>query len=148
MMRALPPLVVAALAACTGPLEPAQQAPGVVERIVVAEGGLAQRVTVTPAAPAPGDTIVIRSRVTNFGLSAVIVTSTICGVHTQGTLELWDCFIRCAGYSTRGDLAAGDSLVDSRRMVVTSQPGRYTLEVRHLLDPDVWLSLPIDVVQP
>lgn len=134
------------LACATGPEIPEDIEPGYTETPIVSQGGmLIQRVTVTPARPTMGDTIVIRSALRNAGATPVPIVATICGVHLQGTLRVADPFVRCAGYSMTGELAPGDSVIDSRRVVVASPPGMWELEVRHLLEPSTWVSVAVEV---
>lgn len=134
------------VACATGPEIPEDIEPGYTETPIVSQGGmLVQRVTVTPARPKMGDTIVVRSTLRNADDAPVPIVATICGVHLQGTLRFADPFVRCAGYSMAGDLAPGDSVSDSRAVVVASPPGMWELEVRHLLEPSIWVSVAVEV---
>lgn len=102
--------------------------------------GLRQTVRIAPAQPATGDTLQVASVVVNGGSAAVAVESRICSLDFQGDLRLEDPFVRCQGYSMSGPLAAGDSLQLGDRRIVAAAPGTYTLRVRHLLDPEVWVE--------
>ena len=141
-------VLAAAVACATGPEAP-EIDPGYADSIIGGPAaGLRQRVTVVPGRLAAGDTILVRSVLSNDGFVAVHQTSTICGLHLDGTLTFRDPFGRCGGYSMTGDLAPGDSVVDTRSVVVTSPPGSWNLEVRHLLEPSTWISVPVEVVGP
>ena len=114
-------------------------------RVVITAQGLEQTVRLSPAEPATGDTVEITSIVVNQAGGEVDVASRTCGLDLQTSLTLTNPFIRCAGYSVQGTLAAGDSLVGFDRRVVSGLPGNYTLRVRHLLNPDVWVDVPVTV---
>ncbi|HUH12471.1 MAG TPA: hypothetical protein VMK65_05155 [Longimicrobiales bacterium] len=106
--------------------------------------GLEQIVTVAATEITRGDTLEVRSVVRALG-SAGPLEARICGLDLRG-LELDDPFGRCAGYSMRAELAPGDSLVQVDRAVVASGVGSYTLRVRHLVEPDTWVEVPLRVV--
>lgn len=114
-------------------------------RVVVTPQGLEQTVRLSPAEPATGDTLVITSTVVNGTGAAVDVTSRICGIDVETALKLAGPNMACAGYSMHGELAPGDSLLGSALGTVASGPGTYVLRVRHLLNPDVWVEIPITV---
>lgn len=116
-------------------------------RVVITPQGLKQTIQITPAQPAMGDTIAIVSTVVNtYTLVATDVTSRICGLDLEGNLPLTNPFGWCAGYSRHGELAPGDSISGYDRRVVGGFPGNYTLRVRHLLEPDVWVEVPVTVL--
>jgi hypothetical protein len=117
-------------------------------RVVVTPQGLGQTVRLSPAEPATGDTLDILSVVVNQTTAAVDVESRICGLDLESSLKLTNAFPSCAGYSMRGALAPGDSLQGFARRVVAGPSGTYTLRVRHLLDPDVWVEVPVTVRMP
>ena len=110
--------------------------------------GLEQSVRLSPAQPAPGDTLDIASIVVNRTAEPVEVASRICGLDLETALKLTDPFIRCAGYSMQGAVPPGDSVQGFDRRVVGGGPGSYTLRVRHLLNPDVWVEVPVTVRAP
>jgi hypothetical protein len=115
--------------------------------VIITPQGLEQTVRLTPATPAPGDTIEIASIVVNGTAQPIDVESRICGLDLESSLKLTDSFIRCAGYSMQGALAVGDTLQGYDRRVVGGIPGTYVLRVRHLLNPDVWVDVPVTVVR-
>lgn len=108
-------------------------------------GDFEQRVSVTPAKPSQGEQIVIRSEVIHRGPAALTVTSRICGLDLESGLELSGSLLMCAGYSMRAPLEPGDTLHSFEAVVVGSGPGRYTLRVRHLIAPELWVNVPIVV---
>jgi len=114
-------------------------------RVVITPQGLEQTVRLSPAEPKTGDTLDIRSIVVNGTATPVDVVSRICGMDLETTLKLSYPGVTCAGYSMHGALAPGDSLLGFAGGVVASAPGQYTLRVRHLLDPDVWVDVSITV---
>jgi len=114
-------------------------------RVVITPQGLEQTVRYAPEDPAAGDTLDITSIVVNQTAGAIDVASRICGLDVESSLKLTNSFLSCAGYSMQGELAVGDTLRGLARRVIAGPPGAYTLRVRHLLDPDVWVEIPITV---
>ncbi len=114
-------------------------------RVVITPQGLEQTVRLSPAVPAPGETLDITSVVVNQTASAVDVTSRICGLDIESSLALVNSSLRCAGYSSQSELAAGDSILGFERREVAGKAGDYTLRIRHLLNPDVWVEVPVSV---
>ena len=141
-IRTLALLSLASLACNGGPA--AITAP----KVVITPQGLEQTVQLTPATPSPGDNLSITSIVVNGTGAAVDVTSRICGMDLETTLKLNVTGLACAGYSMHGALAAGDTLFGFAGGVVVSGAGTYTVRVRHLLNPDVWVEVPVTVVGP
>jgi hypothetical protein len=113
-------------------------------------GNLVQTVTISPATPAPGENVTIRSVVVNRGSTPATLETRICGLDFDGSLELeWPAGIaKCGGYSMHADLAAGDSLLGVDLMEVASPPGRHALRVRHALNPETWATLSVEVRAP
>ena len=109
--------------------------------------GVEQAVTLSETTVRTGDTLWVRSVVRARGDSAVALWARICGLDLEG-LELHDPFGRCAAYSMQTQLAPGDSLVQVDQRLVTSAPGDYTLRVRHVVQPDTWVELPVRVRAP
>lgn len=139
-------VLLAAGCAYAEPLRPVEELD---PRVLVYEQpvhtGLIQIVRVSPARPVPGDTLQIVSVVLNRGTTAVVVSSRICGLDLQTELELRDPFGRCAAYSQRGALAPDDSVRAQESKIVLSRPGSYTLRLRHLLEPEQWITIPLEV---
>ena len=114
-------------------------------KVVITPQGLEQTIQLSPAEPRTGDVLDIRSVVVNGTTAAVDVVSRICGMDVETTLKLNQTGLACAGYSMQGALAPGDSLLGFSGGVVGSSPGQYTLRVRHLLNPDVWVEVSVTV---
>lgn len=131
---------VAAIIGCQGAGQPT--APGVPQVIAPV---LVQVVRLTPEQPAQNQELVIESVIINRGPLPVDFTGRLCGLDTKGDLELTGSLLMCAAYSMRGELASGDSVVGFDARVVASRPGRYTLGIRHLLDPERWMEVPVAV---
>jgi hypothetical protein len=109
-------------------------------------GDVVQTLEFSHMRPAPGDTLRITSVVVNHG-RARSIEARICGLDLATDLELRDPFGRCGGYSMKGTLAAGDTLHSSEMGVVESGPDVYRVRIRHLLDPERWIRVNIEVVQ-
>ena len=112
---------------------------------VVTPQGLEQTVRLSPAEPAVGDNLAITSVVVNGTGAAVDIVSRICGLDLETALKLNAAGVACAGYSMQGPLEPGDSLQGFSSRVVVGPAGTYTLRVRHLLNPDVWVEVPVTV---
>ena|SRR5712671_5185769 len=125
-----------------------QSTPFTGPRVVITPQGLEQTVRLSPAEPIQGDTLTIESIVVNVMGAAVDVTSRICGMDVETSLRLSGPNLACAGYSMHGALAPGDSILGFAGGVVASGPGTYTMRVRHLLNPDVWVDVPVTVRMP
>lgn len=110
-------------------------------------GDLVQTIEFSRARPVTGDTLRIESVVVNRG-EARDVEARICGLDLDTDLELSDPFARCGGYSTSGQLASGDSLRSSEAGVIESAAGVYRVRIRHLLDPERWVAVEIEVDRP
>jgi hypothetical protein len=108
--------------------------------------GLRQEVRISEIQPFPGDTIVIESVVTNRSSSPQTVELRVCGLDLQGDLAL--AFTpNCRGYSEWITLRPGEVRLQWQEAVVRSRPGSYTIRVRHLLDPETWVRLRVDVAR-
>jgi hypothetical protein len=114
-------------------------------RSMTRDATLQQVIRLRPATPAPDEILTIESVVINRGTQPAELTSRICGLDTKGDLALTGSLMMCAGYSMQGTLPPGDSLTGFDARVVASAPGHYTLRVRHLLDPERWVVIPVDV---
>ncbi|MGZ8378973.1 MAG: hypothetical protein ACXW0Z_17220 [Gemmatirosa sp.] len=110
--------------------------------------GLQQRVVITPARPATGDTIGIRSVLVNRGTAPVRVEHVVCGLDYETGRDqlLANPFVHCAAYSITSTLAPGDSVVQHDRRVVAAPAGSYTVRVRHVVPPhDLYVDVPLTV---
>ncbi len=106
---------------------------------------LQQVIRLAPDSPTPNQELTITSVIVNRGALPVEFTSRICGLDTKGDLVLTSPLILCAAYSMRGTLAPGDSHIGFDARGVASSPGHYTLRVRHLIDPERWVDVPVVV---
>ena len=109
--------------------------------------GLVLEVKLTPARPRRGDTVTVTATVRNESSAPIRVESRICGLGLRGSLALRDPFVRCAGYSTSGMLAPRGARTESDRRIVTSAPGDYELDVMQLVNPEVWVRVPVRVMR-
>jgi hypothetical protein len=119
------------------------------EKVTLANG-LTQAVTLSPASPASGSNVEVRSVLVNEGAAPVDLSSRICGLDYAGTLELTHPpeVMKCAGYSQSSTIAPGDTVQVGDLMRVASGAGAYELRVRHALDPERWVSLQVVVRAP
>jgi hypothetical protein len=106
---------------------------------------LQQVIRLAPDSPTPNQVLTIESVIINRGTQPVEFTSRICGLDTKGDLVLTGSLLMCAAYALRGTLPPRDSLHGFDARVVASSPGHYTLRVRHLIDPERWVEVPVDV---
>jgi hypothetical protein len=106
---------------------------------------LEQVVRLSPAAPTTGQVLRIHSTIINRGTSPIDVTSRTCGLDTKGDLELSGSLLMCAALNRQVTLIPSDSLSGFDARVVNSPPGRYTLRVRHALNPERWVEVPVVV---
>lgn len=151
--RSLRPLVFAftlagALSACrsSDALRPVTT-PTLARRIV--GDGLVQTIQLSSARVAAGDTIGITATLENRGGKVVHVTTVVCNLDTDGTVELMPPMMLCLAYSASLDLAPGESVTGHYAARIASPPGHYRLHVRHLLEPQsLWVNLPIEVTPP
>jgi hypothetical protein len=137
-------VVITALSACRGTLfESDADAQPLTQRHDGA-AGLVQTISISDTHPAQGETLRIESILTNEGASPQAVTSRICGLDLDTALR-FEPDVRCAGYSIGGTLAPGASRVEVEEAVIASRPGTYSVRLRHLLDPEQWVSFQITV---
>ena len=117
---------------------------------VVMPNGLVQTVTLTPSGPAPASDVEIRSVIVNRNIQSIALTSRICALDYAGSLVLTNspAVLKCAGYSASAALAPNDSVVTSDLMRISSARGQYQLRVRHAVDPEQWVSVPVVVRLP
>jgi hypothetical protein len=106
---------------------------------------LDQVVRLSPAVPESGAILTIASTIRNWGTTPLDLSSRICGLDTAGKLELSGSLLACAGFSRQVRLLPSDSVTAFDARVVTSPPGRYTLRVRHALEPERWVELSVVV---
>lgn len=135
--------------ACSGASNPEDRL-AVGDARVQLPGGLSQRVTLVPAVLVDGRDVEIRSVIVNNGAAAVALTTRICGLDYEGSLELSQPpeVLKCAAHGMTASLAPGDSVVGADIMRVGSTSGTYELKVRHVIDPSQWVSLQVVVRAP
>lgn len=92
-----------------------------------------------------GDTLKLESVLRNVSDKPVTIEYVVCELDLEGDLRTESPFILCAAYSVRGTLAPGEQAVGTLQRRIVSEPGRYTIRVRHLLDPDVWVPAELTV---
>jgi hypothetical protein len=109
--------------------------------------GLDQRVTLSPAELVAGENVAIHSTITNRGTQPVALQSRICGLDLGGDLTLtWPPGIGvCGGHSMGGTIGPDESRESSELRRVASEPGTYTLRVRHALQPEQWVEVRVVV---
>jgi len=107
--------------------------------------GLRQTVTVRSAVLLDGNDIEIRSAIVNVTSRVITLTSRICSLDVGGTLLLTEIptIAHCAGYSGQSTLFPGDSVVMSDLQRLAVPRGAYVLRVRHALQPEHWISVPV-----
>ncbi len=92
-----------------------------------------------------GDTLKLESTLKNVGNAPVSIEHVVCELDLEGDLKTYSPLILCAAYSVRSTLAPGQEVSSRLERVINSEAGRYTIRVRHLLDPDVWVPAELTV---
>ena len=92
-----------------------------------------------------GDTLRLESTLRNVSNRELTVERVVCELDIETTMGLENPFIHCFAYSAKGPIAAGETVSSQMQRVVTAAPGRYTISIRHLLDPDVWVPAELTV---
>lgn len=143
--RALPMLTLAVAAACGGdPTVVRFEIP--LDADLVTGTTLIQTLELSATDIPSGGRLEIRSEVRNTGSSPADVSVRICGLDVRGLpLALPPEVGMCGGYSMRTVLEPGESVGAVLPQVVEAAPGRYRLEVRHLVEPEHWAGVDIRV---
>jgi hypothetical protein len=136
--------LAAALSACRRTVYEPHADPQPLTQRYDGPGGLVQTIHIADTQPATGETLRIESVITNEGAQTRAVTSRICGLDLDTGLRFEE-GIRCMGYSAGGTLAPGHSRVTVEEAVIASRAGTYSVRLRHLLDPEQWVSFQITV---
>lgn len=154
-IRMFAAILAALAAACNGARHPAgsssEDTPASDSRLVSESiGELVHELRITPAAPAPGDTLEIVSIVINRGAAPAEIGSVICGLDLVTMLTLEPVVPQCEAVGpVRFTLVPGDSAgigpIPVSGGVVRSGPGRYSIRARHLLEPELWTEFEIVV---
>jgi hypothetical protein len=92
-----------------------------------------------------GDTLKLESVLKNVSNQPVSIEHVVCELDLEGDLRTEAPFILCVAYSVRGTLAPGEQTVGTLQRRIVSEPGRYTIRIRHLLDPAVWVPAELTV---
>lgn len=92
-----------------------------------------------------GDTLKLESVLKNVSDQPVTAHYLVCEPDLEGELRTEAPFIHCVLGSMQGTLAPGQEEVRHLQRKIVSEPGRYTIRVRHLLDPDVWVPAELTV---
>ena len=92
-----------------------------------------------------GDTLKLESVLRNVSNKPVSIEYVVCELDLEGELKTEAPLILCFAYSVRGTLAPGEQVTGTLQRRIASEPGRYTIRVRHLLDPDVWVPAELTV---
>jgi len=144
-------VVVSLASACGGPTkaaapgDPMPSLDGGISRAWQARPAIVQTVRLLTPGVRQGDTLRIESRLKNVSLQSVNIHRLVCEVDIETTLEVEGPFIHCIIGEMNGPLAPGeeDTRTVSRRIL--SPPGRYTVSIRHLLQPSVWVTAELTV---
>ena len=91
-----------------------------------------------------GDTLELESTLRNVSDKPVHITHVVCELDIEG-IQTMSPLILCFAYSITGELAPGAEVTGRLQRIVTSPPGKYTISVRHLLDPSVWVPAELTV---
>ena len=102
-----------------------------------------QTVRLLNPGPRQGDTLRLESRLRNVSDNPVTIEHVVCELDLEGDLVTEAPFIHCFAYSVRSTLAPGEEVFSRLERRVSSGPGRYTITIRHLLDPAV--SVPAEL---
>ena len=152
--RMLAPLALLFAVACTGknPKAPVQTE----DPVPSLDAGLARKWQARPALVQSlrllnpglrqGDTLKLESTIRNVSAQSVDVSHVVCELDLEGELRTMAPFIMCFAYSIDGRLAPGEQVTGRLQRVVTSPAGKYTIRVRHLLDPDVWVPAELTIL--
>ena len=92
-----------------------------------------------------GDTLRLESTLRNVSNQVVTVERVVCELDIETAMQLESPFIHCFAYSTSAPMEPGERAHSILSRVVTAPPGRYTIAIRHLLDPDVWVPAELTV---
>ena len=128
------------------PLEPLSGVDdAVVAETEMEDAGIREVLEVHPQEASPGDTLVLRSTVAYEGSEPARLESRLCGLDLRSEgMELAP-VTACDGFSRSRLVSPGDTFHQEEQAVVEGGDGSYEVEVRHLLDPEVWSSFHLRV---
>ena len=92
-----------------------------------------------------GDILRLESRLRNVSDKPVSIEHVVCELDIEGDLATEAPLIHCFAYSVRSTLAPGEEVFSRLERRVASPPGRYTISIRHLLDPAVWVPAELTI---
>lgn len=129
--------------ACGSPVETADLRTVTGETEVALFGGLVQRVTITPAEPAIGEEIEIRSVVLNRGGETPTFLENVCRLDLESALELTTTpdWAECKGLPRERGLAPGDSIEVMTHQRVQGVAGEHEIRVLHVVEPQQWVPV-------
>jgi hypothetical protein len=111
-----------------------QARPSIVQTVRLLTPGLRQ-----------GDTLRIQSTLKNISNQPVTINRLVCEVDIQTTMELEGPFIHCVIGVLESSLAPGEEDTRTVSRKVLAPPGRYTVSIRHILEPDVWVTADLTI---
>ena len=111
-----------------------QARPAIVQTVRLLNPGLRQ-----------GDTLRLESRLRNVSTQPVSIEHVVCELDIEGDLVTEAPLILCVAYSVRSTLAPGEEVFSRLERRIASPPGRYTIAIRHLLDPAVWVPAELTI---
>lgn len=109
-----------------------------------ARAGIVQTLRLLNPGLQTGDTLKLESTLRNVSDRPVDITHVVCELDLEG-IQTMSPLILCFAYSVTGKLAPGEEVTSRLQRIVTSPPGKYTISVRHLLDPSVWVPAQLTV---
>lgn len=127
-----------AVAGCSVDLVGPGSGTGTTRTVEVEIGDLVQRIEFSTARPTRGRPLAIKATVINRGAPRPVTTRT-CGLDVEG-LEL-EIGPTCAAHSAKTTLARMDSVVTIHSGTVKDVAGSGQVRVRHLLDPEKWVTV-------
>ena len=92
-----------------------------------------------------GDTLRLESVLRNVSDQPVSIEHVVCELDLEGEISTESPLILCFAYSVRSTLAPGEHVWSRLERRVISPPGRYTISIRHLLDPSVWVPAELTI---
>ena len=152
--RMLAPLALLIVAACSNGANPKAPELGGGDPVPNLDEGMARQWQARPAIVQSvrllnpglrtGDTLRIESTLRNVSDRPVDIRHVVCELDLEG-IDTMAPLILCFAYSIDGKLAPGEEVSSRLVRVVTSPAGKYTIRVRHLLNPDVWVPAELTV---
>ncbi len=152
--RMLAPLALLIAAACSNSSNPKAPELAAGDPVPSLDEGIARQWQARPAIVQSvrlmnpglrsGDTLRIESTLRNVSDKPVDISHVVCELDLEG-IETMSPLMLCFAYSITGTLAPGEEVSSRLERIVTSPAGKYTIRVRHLLNPDVWVPAELTV---